>query len=207
MARPKKSESQQAATVKIENAFWALLEKESFSNITVRLLSQEAGINRNSFYYHYDDMNDLASKAFRNNANEEVSGLLISALLSSVDGPGHTEGPDGPERPAFDPALIARSRRIMLCAGSDSSYLRALVENMLKRIWLEAFSIREDLLSDSEKLQITFIFSGLTAVLGSEEVRKAPLKMLELARMQMGRASIEALKKISASQDKGGRTS
>lgn len=83
MARPKKSERDEMATVKIENAFWALLETERYSALTVLRVSQEAGINRNSFYYHYRDINDLAYKAFVRNADNEVTRTLISALLSS----------------------------------------------------------------------------------------------------------------------------
>ena len=83
MARPKKSDHDEIATVKIENAFWSLLETERYSDITVLRISQEAGINRNSFYYHYRDIDDLAYKAFMNNAGNEVSKTLISALLSS----------------------------------------------------------------------------------------------------------------------------
>ena len=51
MARPKKTNYSDFATVKIENAFWRLLEEEAFSDITVLRISQESGVNRNSFYH------------------------------------------------------------------------------------------------------------------------------------------------------------
>ena len=77
MARPRKSDRDEMATVKIENAYWSLLETERYSDITVLRVSQEAGINRNSFYYHYKDINDLAYQAFMRNADNEVSRALI----------------------------------------------------------------------------------------------------------------------------------
>ena len=53
MARQKKSDWNERATVKIENAFWKLLETEHYADITVSRVCQESGTNRNSFYYHY----------------------------------------------------------------------------------------------------------------------------------------------------------
>ena len=192
MARPRKAQEELKATVKIEGAFWRLLETQSFSEITVRLISQESGTNRNSFYYHYTDINDLAYKAFRNNANKEVTETLIPALLSAL------EGYDRIEVSELDPSILMHSGRIMLCAGSDSPYLRQLVEELLKDIWFDALGIREDLLSESEKLQVGFIFAGLVATLGSREVRESPLQMLMLAQTEIGRTILSTLKGIAA---------
>ena len=36
-----------------------LIRKKSFSNITVRELTENCGLNRNTFYYHFEDINDL----------------------------------------------------------------------------------------------------------------------------------------------------
>ena len=77
MSRPPKTERDKMATVKIEKAFWSLLETEKYTDITVLRISQEAGINRNSFYYHYKDIDDLAYIAFMNNADNEISKTFI----------------------------------------------------------------------------------------------------------------------------------
>lgn len=195
MARPRKADTEQAATVRIENAFWKLLERGRAEDITVRLISQESGTNRNSFYYHYSDVNDLAAKAFSNNMNTRASQILTAVLLNELNGEYYVE------RPTFDPDILIHSRRIMLCARSESSYLKGLVGDMLKQIWFDAFSIKEELLSETERLEISFIFSGLVAVLGSKEVKDSPLKMYELAQSELGKTIIAELKKISASQD------
>ena len=49
----------------------------------------------------------------------------------------------------------------MLCARSDSAYLKKLVGDMLKQVWFDALSIREELLSEIERLEAEFIFAGL----------------------------------------------
>ena len=60
MPRPRKDDPQSAATARIEAAFWRLLEEVGYPEITVRRVSQAAGANRNSFYYHYECLEDLA---------------------------------------------------------------------------------------------------------------------------------------------------
>lgn len=192
MARPRKSERDEMATVKIENAFWSLLETERYSDITVLRVTQEAGINRNSFYYHYRDIDDLAQKAFMNNANNDVSKTLISALLSAFQ--------EGRSAPVFDMSILPHSKRVMLCAGSDSPYLNQLVNDLLKTVWLDSLSIREELLTEDERMQICFISAGLVAVLGSQEVKNNPLFMSTLSQSEIGKTMISTMKKIASRQ-------
>lgn len=45
----------------IRKTFMELLEQKSFSKITVKDISERVGINRQTFYYHYRDIVDLAS--------------------------------------------------------------------------------------------------------------------------------------------------
>ena len=195
MARPKKSNKEEMATVKIENAFWRLMETERYADITVRRITQESGVNRNSFYYHYRDIDDLAYTAFRKNVENETSEKLIHALLASFQDEGDAS------IIALDPAILLHSKRVMLCAASDSTYLLRMVGNLLKEIWFNAFSIKEELLSTDEKLQVNFIFSGLVATLGSQEIRESPLSMSILSQTEIGKAVISAMKKISSSQE------
>ena len=61
-------------------------------------------------------------------------------------------------------------------------------------------SIREDLLSPEELLQIRFIFAGLVSVLGSPQVREEPELMTKLAQTELGETAIAALKTIAESQ-------
>lgn len=192
MARPKKSEKDEMATVKIENAFWSLLETEKYSDITVLRITQEAGINRNSFYYHYKDIDDLAYKAFKNNADNEVSRILISTLLSSFR--------DNYTAPVFDMSILPYSRRVMLCAGSDSPYLVQLVKDLLIDVWFDSMSIKEELLSEDERMQIRFITAGIVAVLGSNEVKDNPMFMSVLSQTEIGKAIISTMKEISKRQ-------
>ena len=192
MARPRKTDRDEMATVKIENAFWSLLETERYSDITVLRVSQEAGINRNSFYYHYRDIDDLAQKAFMNNADNEVSKTLVSALLSAFQ--------EGKTALVFDLSILPYSKRIMLCARSDSPYLNQLVNNLLKTVWFDSLSIKEELMSEDEMLQSRFISAGLVSVLGSQEIKNNPLAMSTLSQTEIGKVIIATMKNIALRQ-------
>lgn len=43
----------------IKEAFMHLLNRKPLDKITVKEIVEECGINRNTFYYHYDDIYDL----------------------------------------------------------------------------------------------------------------------------------------------------
>lgn len=68
----------------MDEALLALLDKKDFEFITVKELCEKAGVNRSTFYLHYDSMNDLLSET-----NEYIMGLVYSYYpersLSSTD--------------------------------------------------------------------------------------------------------------------------
>ena len=47
---------------KIETAFLSLLTKYKYEDISINKICERAGINRSTFYTHYDDINDLIIK-------------------------------------------------------------------------------------------------------------------------------------------------
>lgn len=56
----------------IIEAFWQLLEEKSYSKITVKDIVNRCQINRNTFYYHFQDIPDLLDKTVRNVADEII---------------------------------------------------------------------------------------------------------------------------------------
>ena len=51
------------AKERLENAFWELLADRDYRKITVTDVVREAGVNRNSFYYHFSSLPELADSA------------------------------------------------------------------------------------------------------------------------------------------------
>ena len=59
-----KSESKYFATAaKMDEAFLSLLEKKDFTYITVKEICAAAGVNRSTFYLHYETIGDLLSES------------------------------------------------------------------------------------------------------------------------------------------------
>lgn len=57
----------------IKQTFLQLLEKMPLNQITVKLLVEECGINRNTFYYHFQDLPDLIEEIIREEADRIIS--------------------------------------------------------------------------------------------------------------------------------------
>lgn len=62
----KKSDSKYFHTArKMDEAFLTLLEKKDFAYITVKEICMEAGVNRSTFYLHYETIEDLLTESIR----------------------------------------------------------------------------------------------------------------------------------------------
>ena len=57
----------------IKNVFLRLLDEKPLSQITVKQIAEECGINRNSFYYHFDDIPSLIEKIVTEEADRIIS--------------------------------------------------------------------------------------------------------------------------------------
>ncbi len=66
----------------IKTSFMKLLNEYPLSKISVRSIVEDCGINRNSFYYHYQDIPTLIEEIIK----EEVDGLIATySSISSLD--------------------------------------------------------------------------------------------------------------------------
>ncbi len=61
-----KSESKYFNTaVRMDEAFLEILEKKDFEFITIKEICEKAGVNRSTFYLHYENTGDLLSECIR----------------------------------------------------------------------------------------------------------------------------------------------
>ena len=61
-----RSESKYFATAaRMDEAFLELLEEKDFAYITVKEICEKAGVNRSTFYLHYETVNDLLTESAR----------------------------------------------------------------------------------------------------------------------------------------------
>ena len=69
-----KSESKYFHTaVRFDKALLSVLEKKPFEYITIREICEEAGVNRSTFYLHYENLSDLLKETSAYVLNEFVS--------------------------------------------------------------------------------------------------------------------------------------
>ena len=54
-----------STAVRMDEAFLALLEKKEFAYITVKEICEKAGVNRSTFYLHYETLEDLLAESIR----------------------------------------------------------------------------------------------------------------------------------------------
>ena len=74
----------------IKATFLTLLEQKPLSQITVKMIVEECGINRNSFYYHYQDLPTLIEEIFQEQADAIIEShptidSIESALKATAD--------------------------------------------------------------------------------------------------------------------------
>lgn len=69
-----KSESKYFATAaRMDEAFLELIEKKDFDYITVKEICEKAGVNRSTFYLHYETVDDLLTESAQHIIDEFVS--------------------------------------------------------------------------------------------------------------------------------------
>ena len=83
MPRPRRDSEILPAKERLENAFWTLLADRPFKKITVTDVVHEARVNRNSFYYHFSGLPELADSAIM----YELDRLPVPPVPDSHDDP------------------------------------------------------------------------------------------------------------------------
>lgn len=65
----------QSTEEKIQKALFSLLKFKKYNDISIKEICYEAGINRSSFYAHYQDINDLMIKT-ETNLSKQISKIF-----------------------------------------------------------------------------------------------------------------------------------
>lgn len=70
----------------IKDAFWKLLSEQPLNQISVRAIAEECGINRNSFYYHFQDIPSLIEQIITETADALIEKYpSISSVEQAVE--------------------------------------------------------------------------------------------------------------------------
>lgn len=160
MARPRYRGNDKTALDKIEEAFWDSLQEGPYSDMTIASIVRKAGINRNTFYYHYRDIDEMARSI--------VSERLLDPLAPELVAKFSQSGEAFPAEFYGQYNLEQRLMRFGLIASDNSApQLRALLGDAVTRIWCEHLGIVIDQLDFVDQLLLGFTLNGMFAMLAS----------------------------------------
>jgi AcrR family transcriptional regulator len=191
MARPKNGSGSIAATQRIENAYWSILERGSYSDITIANLAHQAKVNHNTIYYHYNNIDDMAIKLFNKNIPLEISRAMLSFA---------TTGDDNLTLLLSDQQLMKRWHRARLYTRGDSAFLMNCYKKAIIDTWFSTADIKHENLTDEDRIVLEFVFSGLVAVVGNPLVGENPSLLFSLLRLNLGKEIFLALSQITKSK-------
>ena len=186
MPRPRNDSELLPAKDRMENAFWELLADREYRRITVTDIVHEAGVNRNSFYYHYSGLPELADSAIMH---------LMQQASPAIPGPDSDPGETwrtNMDEAMHDPAARQRIGRLALIAGPHSS--PELVDSLrdFGRLTLaDVLQVDPEHVDLKTELMLDFTVGGLLAVLRrwpelSDRIEPEDLLNEDLAMLAMG---------------------
>lgn len=172
MSRPRHDSELTPAKERMENAFWALLEDREYRKITVTDIVREAQVNRNSFYYHYGSLNELADTAIL----QEVENTSIAQLVDeTTDDHGIPSMDDNAVREHWHKRISAalnspehrtRLNHLALLAGPHSSpELMDSLRDFTRMTLFTALKLDESDMTLRSDLYIDFAVGGILAIL------------------------------------------
>ncbi|MFQ7378363.1 MAG: TetR/AcrR family transcriptional regulator [Bifidobacterium pseudocatenulatum] len=161
MPRPRRDSEILPAKERLENAFWELLSEREYNKITVTDIVRAADVNRNSFYYHFSGLPELADSA-----------ILHAVENTPMPGvPGRDFDPDVEWRKHVtallrDPEQRQRLDRLALLAGPHSSpELVSSLKEFGRLTMISVLGLDADSLDLKTDLMLDFTVGGMLAVL------------------------------------------
>ncbi len=159
MARPIYNTNQKTARERIKDTFWGMLSEMEYRHITVKELSKRAAVNPNTFYYHYETMDDLAINSFEEDKLTEIPDIILKGIVSG----SQIRLQDSIE----NMMLNDRRKRLRYFARGDSPFLRQHFIHTMEEYWLSIMGISKEELSDGERLDFEFILYGVVSMIGN----------------------------------------
>lgn len=161
MPRPRRDSEILPAKDRLENAFWELLSEREYNKITVTDIVRTADVNRNSFYYHFSGLPELADSA-----------ILHAVEDTPMPGmPGRDFNPDTEWRKHVtallrDPEQRQRLDRLALLAGPHSSpELVSSLKEFGRLTMISVLGLDADNLDLKTDLMLDFTVGGMLSVL------------------------------------------
>lgn len=161
MPRPRRDPEVLPAQQRLENAFWTLLKERPYGKITVTDIVREAGVNRNSFYYHFSGLPELADTAILH----ALEGLPVMKHATNMESL-RQEWQHMCILAFNDPLIRKQFNRIALFVGPHSTIeLTEALRDFIRLTLLGNFDMDYEQVDLSIRLLIDFTVGGIVGVL------------------------------------------
>lgn len=165
-----KSESKYFATAaRMDEAFLELIEKKDFAYITVKEICEKAGVNRSTFYLHYETVGDLLAESAQHIIDDFVEFMpydTVEFLEKMQDRPLDELYLITPEYLTPYLTYIKEHRRIFKATVEQASTLRMTdAYQKLNRYIFTPILNRFEVPPEEQKYVMQFHISGLMAII------------------------------------------
>lgn len=172
MPRPRKNQEGPSAVERIEEAFWSLLAEKPYAKISVGEVARKAKINKNAFYYHFENLDDLARIAL---GNAWPTDLLLAVLR------GFMGADTSLALLVADPENLERFDRLCLVAGRHSTpALQEALKEAMRGAWRDVLGVRTEAFGTDSQLMTEFVFGGLLSLLAYRAEHMPDMTLQEL---------------------------
>lgn len=158
MARPRRDSGEKPAIERMEDAFWEMLSEMPYHEMTGKELRKRSGVSHNTFYYYFDNIDDLAAKMFDRLVTSEQSRPMLVYLC----------GGSAADDWADDPTALDNYSKVRSLAGSASPLLIGMLKRTVVDAWFGNSRAVEACLSLEDRVDLEFAFGGLVAILSSD---------------------------------------
>lgn len=170
MSRPKYAPGAPTARDTIIEAFWSLLESKPYEKMGVREVIRAAGVNKNTFYHHFRNIDDLAQQAIDSALPKEFCRLFfVNEELFREDAYLFMS----------TPYATARFSRIKILLSDNGVALQGRVKQKIVSVWFEALGV--DVPAEEQSRLAMFLAGGLVSSLQGQDPGQYPVILSELS--------------------------
>ncbi|MBW3094470.1 TetR/AcrR family transcriptional regulator [Bifidobacterium sp. 64T4] len=162
MPRPRLDCDTPSAIQRMIDTFWQLLSERNYRSITVTDIVRRANVNRNSFYYHFNKLDELAYRAIHDEVNR--SPLVQSGGAGNVPDLQHWRRHVG-ELISTDEERKRTSRLTMIVGPHTDPVLYSAFHDNEREALLLVLGLAPEDVDSRTDLMLDFIIGGIMGML------------------------------------------
>ncbi|MBE6484290.1 MAG: TetR/AcrR family transcriptional regulator [Actinomycetaceae bacterium] len=186
MARPRYAQGDPRGPERFINAFWQVLATKPYERMTVRDVVAAADMNKNSFYYHFTNLDDLAEDAVADLPLQQIRAAFLAGEPPRSIAARTLSTDDGEER----------LRRVRLLASRNGTALTPLLERLLIETWAQNEDSHTAALSTDDEIALNFVIGGMLTIHRRTNEAEAIPALLNFLGSALGQACLARLQHI-----------